>query len=127
MTNSLRPDGRRLDVLCLGEALVDLLPDRRGRLRDCDAFVVHSGGAPANVAVGLARLGRRTGFCGVLGDDEFGRLLERKLSAEGIACDFRFIKEAPTGMWFIALDATGNRSLARGSIVADSALWGDMA
>ncbi len=107
---SLRSDGRRLDVLCLGEALVDLLPDRRGRLRDCDAFAVHSGGAPANVAVGLARLGRRTGFTGVLGDDEFGRLLERRLSAEGIACDFRFTKEAPTGMWFIALDAAGNRS-----------------
>jgi fructokinase len=97
-------------VLCLGEALVDLLPDRRGRLRDCDAFAVHSGGAPANVAVGLARLGRRTGFAGVLGDDEFGRLLERRLSAEGIDCSFRFTKESPTGMWFIALDATGNRS-----------------
>ena len=106
----LRPDGRRLDVLCLGEALVDLLPDRRGRLRDCDSFAVHSGGAPANVAVGLARLGRRTGFTGVLGDDEFGHLLQRRLSAEGIACDLRFTKDAPTGMWFIALDDAGNRS-----------------
>jgi fructokinase len=30
------------DVLCFGEALVDLLPDRRGRLRDCERFDVHS-------------------------------------------------------------------------------------
>jgi fructokinase len=102
--------GRPLEVLCLGEALVDLLPDRRGLLRDCERFEVHSGGAPANVAVGLARLGRRTGFHGVLGDDEFGHLLERKLSAEGIACSLRFTGEAPTGMWFIALDQQGNRS-----------------
>ena len=101
---------RPLDVLCLGEALVDLTPDRRGRLRECETFQAHSGGAPANVAVGLARLGRRTGFHGVLGDDEFGRLLERKLSAEGIDCRFRFTREAPTGMWFISLDESGDRS-----------------
>jgi fructokinase len=105
-----RPDGRRLGVLCLGEALVDLLPDRRGALRDCDAFAVHSGGAPANVAVGLARLGCRTAFAGVLGDDEFGRLLERRLRAEGIDCTLRFTREAPTGLWFVALDQSGNRS-----------------
>ena len=65
------------DVLCFGEALVDLLPDRRGRLRDCERFEVHSGGAPANVAVGLARLGVRSAFYGVVGDDEFGHLLAR--------------------------------------------------
>ena len=72
-----------LHVLCFGEALVDFLPDRRGRLRDCERFEAHSGGAPANVAVGVARLGLEAGFCGVVGDDEFGRLLERKLRGEG--------------------------------------------
>lgn len=101
---------RSLDVLSLGEALVDLLPDRRGRLRDCDSFTPHSGGAPSNVAVGCARLGLRTGFAGVLGDDEFGRLLERKLLGEGIRTHLRFTKDAPTGCWFIALDENGNRS-----------------
>ena len=60
-----------LDVLCFGEALVDLLPDRRGKLRDCERFTVHAGGAPANVAVGVARLGLKAAFCGVAGDDEF--------------------------------------------------------
>ena len=99
-----------LDVLCFGEALVDLLPDRRGRLRDCERFSVHSGGAPANVAVGLARLGLRTAFCGVVGDDEFGRLLDRKLRAEGVETRFRFIPEARTGLWFVALDERGERT-----------------
>ncbi|BDG06217.1 carbohydrate kinase family protein [Anaeromyxobacter oryzae] len=99
-----------LDVLCFGEALVDLLPDRRGRLEDCERFEACSGGAPANVATGLARLGVRTGFRGVVGDDAFGRLLARKLAAEGIACTLRLARERPTGMWFVALDARGERT-----------------
>jgi fructokinase len=100
----------RLDVLCFGEALVDLLPDRRGRLRDCERFEAHSGGAPANVAVGIARLGLRAGFCGVVGDDELGRLLERKLRAEGVDTSLRFSREARTGVWFVALDRRGDRT-----------------
>jgi len=100
----------RLDVLCFGEALVDMLPDRRGRLRDCERFEAHSGGAPANVAVGVARLGLRAGFCGVVGDDEFGRLLERKLRAEGVETSLRFSDEARTGVWFVALDRRGDRT-----------------
>jgi fructokinase len=100
----------RLDVLCFGEALVDMLPDRRGRLRDCERFEAHSGGAPANVAVGISRLGLRAGFCGVVGDDEFGRLLERKLRAEGVETSLRFSGEARTGVWFVALDRRGDRT-----------------
>lgn len=99
-----------LDVLCLGEALVDLLPDVRGTLEDCDRFEVCAGGAPANVATGLARLGRRVGFRGVVGDDPFGRLLARRLGAEGVECAFRFARERATGLWFVALDARGERS-----------------
>jgi fructokinase len=101
---------RTLDVLCFGEALVDFLPDRRGRLRDCERFEAHSGGAPANVAVGVARLGLRAGFCGVVGDDEFGRLLDRKLRAEGVKTSLRFSNEARTGVWFVALDRRGDRT-----------------
>ncbi len=101
---------QELDVVCLGEALVDLLPDRRGRLEDCDRFEACPGGAPANVATGLARLGARVAFRGVLGDDPFGRLLVRKLEAEGVRCAFRLTRERPTGMWFVALDARGERS-----------------
>jgi fructokinase len=101
---------RDLDVLCFGEALVDLVPEARGALEDCDRFEVCPGGAPANVATGLARLGVRVGFRGVVGDDPFGRLLARRLGAEGVACAFRFAPERPTGMWFVALDARGERT-----------------
>jgi fructokinase len=99
-----------LDVLCLGEALVDLLPDRRGTLEECERFEVCAGGAPANVATGLARLGVRVAFCGVVGDDPFGRLLARRLAAEGVECALRFARERPTGLWFVALDARGDRT-----------------
>ncbi len=99
-----------IDAVCFGEALVDLLPDRRGQLRDCERFEVHSGGAPANVAVGLARLGLRTAFVGAVGEDEFGHLLERKLKEEGIDARLRYASEAGTGLWFVALDQRGDRT-----------------
>lgn len=99
-----------LDAVCFGEALVDLLPDRRGRLRDCERFEAHSGGAPANVAVGLSRLGLRTAFVGVVGDDEFGHLLDSRLSAEGVQAHLRYSREAKTGVWFVAIDEEGERS-----------------
>lgn len=99
-----------LDAVCFGEALVDLLPDRRGRLRDCGTFAAHSGGAPANVAVGLARLGLRTAFVGVVGEDEFGHLLARKLLEAQVQAELRFTDLAKTGVWFVALDEDGERS-----------------
>jgi fructokinase len=99
-----------IDAVCFGEALVDLLPDRRGPLRDASRFEVHSGGAPANVAVGLARLGLETAFVGVVGEDEFGHLLARKLRDEGIDARLRHSPKALTGLWFVALDENGERS-----------------
>jgi fructokinase len=101
---------RDLDVLCFGEALVDLLPEARGGLEESGRFEVCAGGAPANVATGLARLGLRVGFRGVVGDDPFGRLLARRLGEEGVTCAFRFAPERPTGLWFVALDAGGERT-----------------
>jgi len=99
-----------LDAVCFGEALVDLLPDRRGRLRDCARFEAHSGGAPANVAVGLSRLGLRAAFVGVVGEDEFGHLLAGRLAGEGIEVDLRYSPNAKTGVWFVALDERGERT-----------------
>ncbi|MBW0660135.1 PfkB family carbohydrate kinase, partial [Escherichia coli] len=48
-------------VWVLGDAVVDLLPESDGRLLPCP------GGAPANVAVGIARLGGTSGFIGRVG------------------------------------------------------------
>jgi fructokinase len=110
LTDARQPDRGDFDVVCFGEALVDLLPDRRGPLREAARFEVHSGGAPANVAVGLARLGLRTAFVGVVGEDEFGHLLAHKLRGEGIDARLRHTRDALTGVWFVALDEHGERS-----------------
>lgn len=102
---------RDLDVLCVGEALVDLLPDARGPLEAVEHFRRCVGGAPANVAVGLARLRARVGFVGLVGDDAFGRYLVQALGAEGVdASGLYRTKDAKTGLTFIALSATGERS-----------------
>ncbi|MFB6374161.1 MAG: PfkB family carbohydrate kinase, partial [Bradymonadaceae bacterium] len=67
-----RTDRKTLDVLSFGESLVDFLPDQPGPLRDVDTFRKVVGGAPTNLALGLARLGCRAGLHGKVGDDEFG-------------------------------------------------------
>lgn len=60
-------------IWVLGDAVVDLLPDGEGKLLQCP------GGAPANVAVGIARLGGRSAFIGRVGDDPFGRFMQKRL------------------------------------------------
>ncbi|MDO8056857.1 MAG: PfkB family carbohydrate kinase, partial [Candidatus Hermodarchaeota archaeon] len=62
-------------VVCLGELLVDLIADKPGRLSEVSSFQKCPGGAPANVAVGIARLGTPCGFIGKVGADVFGKFL----------------------------------------------------
>jgi fructokinase len=66
-------------ITVIGEALVDLVPDRAtGEHRAIP------GGSPFNVAVGLARLGNRTSLMARFADDHYGRLLRGAAAAEGI-------------------------------------------
>ena len=62
-----------VDLLVIGETLLDFLPGGRGPMRSVTHYDVHPGGAPANVALGAARLGCSTGLISILGEDEFGR------------------------------------------------------
>lgn len=99
------------DLLVVGESLVDFVPLHRGRLRDAAGFELHSGGAPGNVAIGAARLGATVGFLGVVGEDEFGWFIRRRLTLEGVDVSrMRMSDAAQTGLCFITLDATGERS-----------------
>lgn len=78
-----------MSVLCLGESLVDLFCERPvAGFEQADAFVPHSGGAPANAAVVAARCGARTSLGSGVGDDPWGRWLERRLRAEGVGMDW---------------------------------------
>ncbi|HAW3969480.1 TPA: aminoimidazole riboside kinase [Escherichia coli] len=92
-------------VWVLGDAVVDLLPESDGRLLPCP------GGAPANVAVGIARLGGTSGFIGRVGDDPFGALMQRTLLTEGV--DITYLKQDEwhrTSTVLVDLNDQGERS-----------------
>ncbi|CAN5365632.1 aminoimidazole riboside kinase [soil metagenome] len=72
-------------ILAIGEILIDLIVnDGASSLETATNFVARSGGAPANVAVAAARQGVPSGFCGVCGDDPFGRRLRALLQEYGV-------------------------------------------
>jgi hypothetical protein len=78
-----------MSVLCLGETLVDLFCERPvADFAQADAFVPHSGGAPANAAVVASRCGARTSLGSGVGDDAWGRWLHARLRAEGVGLDW---------------------------------------
>ena len=92
-------------VWVLGDAVVDLLPESDGRLLPCP------GGAPANVAVGIARLGGTSGFIGRVGDDPFGALMQSTLLTEGV--DITYLKQDEwhrTSTVLVDLNDQGERS-----------------
>lgn len=93
-----------MDVVCLGELLVDMFPAELGRrMVEVSAFRPKPGGAPANVAVAVARLGARSAFIGKVGDEAFGHHLAAVLRQEGVEVrGMRYDSEARTGMAFIA-------------------------
>ncbi|HEU0004760.1 MAG TPA: carbohydrate kinase [Terriglobia bacterium] len=73
------------EVLCLGELLIDLVPEPSGSPLDRACTLrIAPGGAPANVAVALTRLGTDAGFIGKVGDDPLGRLLKKTLTANQV-------------------------------------------
>jgi fructokinase len=79
------PPGARATVLSMGEVLIDfIVADGSTSLAAAETFVARSGGAPANVAVALSRLGVASAFCGVVGCDPFGARLTQELAAEGV-------------------------------------------
>lgn len=99
------------DVVTCGELLIDFVSLRRGvALAEAPAFRRAAGGAPANVAVGVARLGRRAAFLGQVGDDDFGHYLATTLRRAGV--DTRglcFSSQARTALAFVSVRPDGER------------------
>ncbi|MGK9175057.1 aminoimidazole riboside kinase [Yokenella regensburgei] len=92
-------------VWCLGDAVVDLLPEGEDRLKQC------AGGAPANVAVGIARLGGNSGFIGRVGQDPFGQFMHATLREERVNTNYMTFDEARrTSTVVVDLDDHGERS-----------------
>jgi fructokinase len=100
----------RKPVLCLGEAIIDFVAAEPGPLADVVLFEKSAGGSPANVAVGLARLGIPSAFIGKLGDDAFGHYLANVLSREGVdVSSVTFCRAHGTCHTFVSLTELGDR------------------
>jgi fructokinase len=105
-----------LDVVCFGEILWDIfeVDAPRGAAQRAEPtgrdLRRELGGAPANVATGLARLGVRAGLVAGIGIDNLGDALERHLVGDGVATRFLVRLANRTGLTFVTRDANGEPS-----------------
>ncbi len=93
-------------LLSIGEMVIDFLPgDQEG------VYIRKAGGAPANVAIAVARQGCEAAFCGMMGNDDFGRFLYQTLLDDQVEPVVKELTdEAITTMAFVSLDPHGDRS-----------------
>jgi len=101
------------DVVCLGELLIDFVAVESNRtLRDVPTFRRAPGGAPANVACGVARLGRTAGFIGKIGSEPFGDFLQQTLRDAGVdTAHLARTDRARTTLAFIAVHDDGRKEI----------------
>lgn len=93
-----------MTIWTLGDAVVDLLP------RDNKQFEACAGGAPFNVAIGVARLGHDSGFIGRVGNDTFGRFLHQTLvTAQVDTGSLEFDAQQHTSTVLVSLAPNGER------------------
>jgi fructokinase len=118
-------------VLCLGEALVDRLGPPGGdptRDHPCDDRL---GGAPANVACGLARLGTSVAYLGRLGRDGIGEAFAELFAARGVDTGaLQWDDHRPSRIVLVRRDAAGERAFegfAGGAAAAGEAVFADQA
>ncbi len=95
-----------LDLISVGEMVIDFLPGEGEGM-----YIRKAGGAPANAAIAAARNGLRVGFCGRVGDDDFGRFLFDTLrnNRVEVLCP-ELVGQAVTTMAFVTLQEDGERS-----------------
>lgn len=96
-------------VLCLGEALVDLICERPvASVGEADAFVPHFGGVVANIALLAARAGAHVSLAGATGDDDWGAWLRDQLASAGVdLTHFRLLEGESTPLALVAVDPAG--------------------
>ncbi len=100
-----------MKVLCIGEALIDMIcTDRGSRLSDGQNFLKKAGGAPANVAAAIAALGGEVDMAAKVGKDPFGQHLIDLLNEMGVST--KWIVQDPnsfTTFAFVSLMEDGER------------------
>lgn len=94
---------KEFDLILIGRVCIDFNPlDYFKPLSESCEFRKYLGGSPANIAVGLARLGKKVGFIGRVSDDRFGEYVVNFFKKEGIDVSniFKAEKEHKLGLTF---------------------------
>lgn len=101
-----------MQIVCMGELLIDFVALESGvTVGEASGFEKKAGGAPANVAVAIKRLGMDSAFITQVGDDPFGHYLAGVLADEDVdTSGIRFSQEARTMLAFVSLREDGERS-----------------
>ena len=102
---------RPVKVICLGEILFDCLADELGKsLEAVLSWTSYPGGAPANVACALVKLGTPTAFIGCVGQDSQGTELVKLLDSVGVnTTGIQYHTDAPTREVYVLRSSTGDR------------------
>lgn len=74
----------QLDVITLGEAMMMFVATQTGELHDVECFIRRAAGAELNVAIGLSRIGLKSGWISRIGNDSFGRFIQATLHKEQV-------------------------------------------
>lgn len=101
-----------LKTIAFGEILIDFLSDKlsNGSQKTEETFIKFPGGAPANVAAGVARLGGDSYFTGKIAQDSFGKFLEKSLKKMAVKTDYvKYTNNKKTALAFVSLDDKGER------------------
>lgn len=103
-----------MTVVCMGELLIDFVALETGvSVGEASGFQKAPGGAPANVAVAVRRLGMDSAFIGMVGNDPFGEYLAQVLKDNGVdTTGLKFTDQARTALAFVSLQADGERSFS---------------
>ena len=85
-------------VLTFGETMALMRTEQVGPLAHATTLSLGIGGSESNVAIGLQRLGVQAVWCGRVGTDSLGNLVEREIRAEGVDVRIAVDPSAPTGL-----------------------------
>lgn len=101
-------------LFAIGEVLIDFIPLQKGQaLKDVVSFERAPGGAPANVAASVAKLGGQSAMLTKLGSDAFGDFLLEKLAEAGVETKYIIrTSEANTALAFVSLREDGERDFS---------------
>jgi 5-dehydro-2-deoxygluconokinase len=113
--NSLKfKQDRPLDIIAVGRLCIDLNANETNRpMEETRTFTKYVGGSPANIAIGSARLGQKTGFIGKVSDDQMGRFItdyleKNDIDTKGVRIDYT---GAVTGLAFTEIKSPEDCSI----------------